>query len=182
MDPPDDVPAPGSAPRGTEDSATLRDGTRLRLRDIGPADAPLLHDFFHHMSGADARLRFFVPLRELSPALTFRLSHPDPARDIAIAALPEFDEHFLGVVRLAGDPRGCRGEYAIAVRTDMKGHGIGYLLLGRLLARARAKGIALVWGDVMRENDAMLQMAREHGFATADHPQDATLVRVRKML
>jgi acetyltransferase len=170
------------APENADAMETLPDGTRLRLRDIGPADAPLLQDLLHHMSLADIRLRFFAPLKELSPALVFRLSHPDPDRDIAIAALPEASDEFLGVARLAADETGRHGEYALAVRTDMKGHGIGYLLLNRLLARARGKGIAEVSGDVMRENEAMLLMARELGFTLDEHPHEAELVRVRKRL
>jgi acetyltransferase len=165
-----------------EEQATLPDGAVVRLRDVGPADAERLQDLVHHMSLADIRLRFFAPVRDLSPELVFRLSHPDPSREIAIAALPLDEESFLGVARIAADDTLREGEYAIAVRTDMKGHGVGYLLFGRLIERARALGIRELWGDVLRENDAMLLMAREHGFAVSDHPDEAELVRVRRKL
>jgi hypothetical protein len=55
-------------------------------------------------------------------------------------------------------------------------------MLGRLLDRAREHGFTEVFGDVMRDNDAMLLMAREHGFTVADHPAEGDLVRVTKRL
>jgi acetyltransferase len=64
----------------------------------------------------------------------------------------------------------------------MKGHGLGYVLLTHLLDRARTRGIAEIWGDVMRENQAMLQMCRELGFAVTDHPDEADLYRVERRL
>ncbi|HZS83199.1 MAG TPA: GNAT family N-acetyltransferase [Stellaceae bacterium] len=164
------------------ETARLPDGTAIRLRDIAPGDEGLLQELLRRMSPDDVRLRFFAPIRELSPALAFRLSHPDPGREIAIAALPETGADFLGVARLFADETRRRGEYALAVRTDMKGRGIGYLLLGRVLARAKAMGMTEAWGDVLRENETMLQMAREHGFTIEDHPEDAALARVRKRL
>jgi acetyltransferase len=166
----------------TEEITTLPDGTRLRLRDIDAADGERLQDLLRNMSAADIRMRFFAPLRELSPALLHRLSHPDPEREIAFAAVaPAEDDGLLGVARLALDESG-RGEFALAVRSDMKGHGIGYLLLARLIERSRARGIPEMWGDVLRENEAMLQMAREQGFHLEDHPDEGELVRVRKAL
>ena len=166
----------------TEEIVELRDGTTVRLRPIEPADQARLQDLLDHMSLEDIRRRFFAPIREFSPELAFHLSHPDPVREIAIAAVPPTGETLLGVARIAAEGASGRAEYAIVVRTDMKGHGLGYLLLGRLLERAREHGFTEIWGDVMRENDAMLQMAREQGFAVAAHPTEADLLRVTKRL
>jgi acetyltransferase len=160
----------------------LRDGSRVRLRSIEPSDEQLLQDLLDHMSLEDIRLRFFAPLRHLGPALAHQLSNPDPHRDIALAALPLAGEEILGVGRLAADDTLRCAEYALAVRSDMKGHGLGFVLLTRLLDRARTRGIAEIWGDVMRENQPMLQMCRELGFIVADHPDEAHLYRVTKPL
>jgi len=161
---------------------TLRDGSRVRLRPVTPEDGPRLQDLLDHMSLADIRHRFFAPIRQLSPALSWHLSHPDPRREVAIAAVAIEDEHLLGVARLAADEAGRHAEYALTVRTDMKGHGLGYLLLGRLVEHGRRHGFREIWGDVMRDNDAMLLMAREHGFAVVEHPIEPDLLRVRKTL
>jgi acetyltransferase len=154
----------------------------VRLRPIEPADEPLLQDLLDHMSLEDIRLRFFAPLRHLGAALAHQLSNPDPLRDIALAASPLAGEEILGVGRLAADSTLRRAEYALAVRTDMKGHGLGFVLLTHLLDHARMRGITEIWGDVMRENEAMLQMCRELGFVAADHPDEGHLYRVTRRL
>ena len=91
-------------------------------------------------------------------------------------------ETLLGVTRLASVDDDRRAEYAIVVRTDMKGRGLGYLLFRRLLARAEERGIEEVWGDVLHDNEAMLRMCRELGFAVKRHPVEPELVRVTKRL
>jgi acetyltransferase len=171
-----------SAPRVSAETVELRDGSRVRLRPIEPGDEKLLQGLLDHMSLEDIRLRFFAPLRHLGAALAHQLSNPDPLRDIALAALPLAGEEILGVGRLAADSALRRAEYALAVRTDMKGHGLGFILLTRLLDYARARGIAEIWGDVLRENEAMLRMCRELGFAVSDHPDEAHLYRVTRRL
>ena len=50
------------------------------------------------------------------------------------------------------------------VRTDQKGHGLGYALMTALLTEARDRGFHAVIGYILRENRAMLQMAAELGF------------------
>ena len=64
------------------------------------------------------------------------------------------------------------------MRSDLKGHGIGFFLLGRLLDIARRKRYRRVIGLVLRENERMLQMAREYGFHVADEPDEPSVVRV----
>jgi len=169
-------------PHGSVETVELRDGSRVRLRPIEPGDEPLLQDLLDHMSREDVRQRFFAPIRHLGPTLAHKLSNPDPLRDIALAALPFESEEILGVGRLSADGARQRAEYALAVRTDMKGHGLGFVLLTHLLDRARTRGIAEIWGDVMRENQAMLQMCRELGFAVTGHPDEADLYRVERRL
>ncbi|HEX2150581.1 MAG TPA: GNAT family N-acetyltransferase, partial [Stellaceae bacterium] len=88
----------------------------------------------------------------------------------------------LGIARYFADPDRLRAEYAVAVRSDWKGRGIGYVLMQRLIEIARQYGIGELVGDVLRENEPMLAMCRELGFAIRADPNDAALVRVRKKL
>jgi acetyltransferase len=161
--------------------ASLRDGSQIRLRPIGPEDQSRLQDLLDHMSLDDIRRRFFAPIREFSPELSWHFSHPDPAREVAIVAVPLDHEELLGVARLAEDSE-RRAEYAIVVRTDMKGHGLGYLMLSRLLEEGKKRGLAEVWGDVLHDNEAMVQMVREFGFTVERHPAEPDLLRVTKRL
>src|SRR5262249_15230317 len=143
-------------------------------------DEPLLRDLFVHMSPEDQRLRFFVAMRELSHALAARLSQIDYDREMALIA--QHDAVPLGVARYAADPDRLRAEYAVAVRSDWKGRGVGYLLMTRLIAVAREAGIGELFGDVLHENQPMIDMCRVLGFSTAVHPGDPTLITVRKPL
>ena len=110
----------------------MPDGTRIRLRPIRPDDGPALADFVaHHMTAEDLRFRFFAPLKELSPALVERLTHPDPAREVAIAATFPGSDAPIAIGRLAAGQEESRVEYAHAVQSELKGHGNGYFQLGR---------------------------------------------------
>ena len=72
----------------------------------------------------------------------------------------------LGVARTVSDPDHVEAEFAIIVRSDLKGGGLGTLLLGRLIEHARSRGIGRLVGIVLRENTRMLKLARALGFKT----------------
>jgi acetyltransferase len=169
-----------SYPSWLESIERLRDGTEIHLRPLRPEDEPLLQDLAAHMSREDLRLRFFAAVRGLSHAVAARLSHID--YDRAMALLAEKDGVALGVARFHADPDRRRAEYAIAVRSDWKGHGLGYLLMTRLIAVAREWRVGELVGQVLHENRPMLAMCRELGFSTETDPKDATVVQVRKLL
>src|SRR6516165_7740615 len=80
------------------------------------------------------------------------------------------------------DPDRLRAEYAIAVRSEWKGRGVGYLLMTRLIDVARQRGIGELTGEVLLENEPMLQMCRELGFGITAHPNDPSIVLVGKKL
>jgi acetyltransferase len=150
------------------------------MRPLRPEDEPLLHDLAAHMSHEDLRLRFFTTVRGLTHAVAARLSQLDYDRELALVA--ELDGVALGVAHFFADPDKLRAEYAIAVRSDWKGRGLGYLLMTRLIGIARERGIGEVVGEVLRENEPMLQMCRELDFAIAPGPRDAAVMVVRKSL
>jgi acetyltransferase len=58
------------------------------------------------------------------------------------------------------------------VRSDLKGRGLGYLLMQMMIEYARAEGLKIIEGQVLRENTAMLAMCRKLGFQVALDPQD----------
>jgi acetyltransferase len=158
----------------------LRDGTMLRVRPLRPEDEPMLIDLAAHMTPEDLRLRFFAPTRGLTHPVAARLSQLDYDRELALLA--ELDGTALGVARFSADPDRLRAEYAIAVRSDWKGRGLGYLLMTRLIDVAGQQGIGELFGEVLRENEPMLQMCRELGFAIALDPNDRSMVLVSKRL
>jgi acetyltransferase len=169
-------------PQELEMNAALRDGTPIRLRPVRPEDEPLLHDLTAHMTPEDLRLRFFSPLRGLSHRLAARLSQIDYDREMALVALIADADTALGVVRYAADPDLRQAEYAVALRSDWKGRGLGYLLMTQLIELARRRGIGELVGEVLHENAPMLRMCRELGFVISPGASDPAVVRVTKML
>jgi len=166
--------------RQLETTAVARDGTVIRIRAVRSEDEPLLQDLAAHMNPEDLRLRFFAPVRGLTPAVAARLSRLDYDREMGLIA--EHDGTILGVAHFFADADKHAAEYAISVRSDWHGHGVGYLLMMRLIEIAAARGVGELFGEVLRENYGMLEMCHALGFALAPDPADGTLLQVRKTL
>jgi N-acetylglutamate synthase-like GNAT family acetyltransferase len=151
-----------------ERHVVLRDSEKVLIRPLKPDDAALYPDFLAEVSAVDLRLRFFVPMREVSHDLIDKLVHYDPEHAMAFIAISESSGRMLGVVRLHDDPHGDGAEFAILVRSQLKGHGLGWLLMKHMIAYARQKGLQIVHGQVLDENATMLQMCSEFGFHVAE--------------
>jgi acetyltransferase len=80
-----------------------------------------------------------------------RLTQLDYARAMAFIALDEARGEMLGVVRLHADANHETAEYAVLVRSDFKGHGLGWLLMQMMIEYARAEGLRTVEGQVLNE-------------------------------
>ena len=145
-------------------------GERVLIRPLKRSDAALYPDFLADVTQADLRLRFFSSMRELSPEMIDKLVHYDVLTTMAFIAIEEGTGRMLGVVRLHGDDKGESGEFAILLRTHLKGHGLGWLLMKHMIANAKAKGLKFVRGQVLAENTTMLQMCGELGFHAANDP------------
>ncbi len=155
-------------PAALEHEITIDGAQRLLVRPIRPEDEPRLIEMVAKSSPHDVRLRFFGPLKEAPRLLSARLSQIDYDREMALVAVDPATEpgsgEILGVSRIVADPDNERAEFAVMVRTDMKGRGLGFQLMKDILAVLRNRGTKIVHGDVLSENTAMLQMAEELGF------------------
>ncbi len=151
-----------------ERHVTLGDGTKVLLRPLKVEDAGLYPDFLAEVTQADLRLRFFAAMREVSPELIDKLIHYDPAHAMAFVAIEETTGTLLGVVRIHDDKDDVNGEFAILLRSRLKGHGLGWLMMKHMIAYAKARGLKTVQGQVLAENATMLQMCNELGFHIAD--------------
>jgi RimJ/RimL family protein N-acetyltransferase len=155
-----------------EPSQILRDGTPVLIRRLVADDAVLYPDFLGDVTAEDLRLRFFGSMREVNHELLDKLIHYDPARAMAFVAVHGQNRKMLGVVRLHDDPDGQSAEFAILVRSQLKDHGVGWLLMKRILEFAQKKGLKTVRGQVLSENISMLDMCAELGFHIVDDPND----------
>jgi acetyltransferase len=133
-----------------------------RLRPVRPEDAPAFVAFAAQVTPEDMRMRFLAPMRELPASLLARLTQIDYDREMAFV-LFDCGDAIAGIARLAADADGRRAEFAVIVRSDLKGHGIGRLLMDRLIAYARSRGIAELFGDILAENTAMHALCHDLG-------------------
>lgn len=149
------------------------------LRPIRPEDAPAIARLFERLAPEDIRMRFFAPLRGISPDQLARLTQIDYDREMAfVLEAPSPDgRDIVAVVRLAADPDNRRAEFAATVRSDLKGHGIGRLMMQRLIDYGRSRGIGEIFGHMLHENAMMISLCRELGFSLAPLPETATILR-----
>jgi acetyltransferase len=150
----------------------------IAIRPIRPEDEGLYGDFFAHVTPDDQRLRFFSAAPRLSHRFLATLTQIDYAREMAFVAIARQTGALLGVVRVVADPDYTRGEYAILLRSDLKGRGLGWRLMQHLIAYARSEKLEQLHGSVLAGNTTMLQMCRELGFSIEREPDDTGLLRV----
>jgi acetyltransferase len=162
-------------PKKWEREATLREGAHLLVRPVRPEDAPLYGPFFAKVTAEDLRLRFFAPIKTFTHAIIARFTQIDYARAMAFVAIEKSSGELLGVVRVHANADYDRGEYAILVRSDYKGRGLGWLLMQLIIDYARTEGIKTIESQVLRDNTVMLAMCREFGFEIAPDPDDAEI-------
>lgn len=161
-----------------------RDGHHLEIRHIRPEDAELLVDLYHRLSAESLAMRFAtaminVPLKRII-AESARLAAVDPMSGAALVALfQEPDgQHIVGVARLAGR-QGTSAEFALTIRDDFQGQGLGTYLFDLLLQLALVRGLETVTASVLAENRPMLMLIRKVGFpfdiATSHGESDVTI-------
>ena len=120
-------------PAELEERVDFDGNINVLLRPIRPEDEPRLRTFFAEAEPKDLRFRFFITRREFAHSELARFSQIDYEREIAFIAVAP-DEHrnegsadagMLGEVRVATDPDNLRAEFAVMVRSDLKGRGSG---------------------------------------------------------
>jgi acetyltransferase len=159
----------------------VKDGWRVFVRPIRPNDEPLIHEMLRHVTSQDLRLRFFAPIK-FSHEFIARLTQLDYARAMAFVAFDEASDEMVGVVRIHSDSIYEIGEYAILLRSDLKGRGLGWALMQLIIEYAKSEGLKAIFGNVLQENAVMLDMCRKLGFEIKPDPVEHDLCDVRLKL
>jgi acetyltransferase len=152
------------------------DGGDLTLRAIRPEDAPQHAAFFDALAPEDVRFRMFTGMRSLSPTQLARFTQIDYDREMAFIATrgAGAQAETLGVARAVADPDNASAEFAVVVRSDLKGRGLGTLLMNKLIAYCRQRGIGELVGDALPDNQRMHHLASRLGFQVAPLAQSGT--------
>jgi GNAT superfamily N-acetyltransferase len=150
-------------------------GGAIVLRPIRHEDAAQHQAFFHALDADDVRLRFFSAMRELPPAQLARLTQIDYDRAMAFIATRPVGTggatETLGVVRAVTDSANHSAEFAIIIRSDLKGQRLGYILFGKLVDYFRSRGTAEIVGDALAENLGVQKLVRHFGGVVLPHPE-----------
>jgi len=156
-----------------EETRRLADGTAVRLRLLRPDDRVKLLAGFARLSDESRYSRFFTAMPRLPDATLDRLLAIDGVNHLAIAAEagdePPESAEGLGIarfIRLEEAPDAA--EAAVVVVDHMQRRGLGKLLLARLAAAARERGITRFRAEIMRTNQPMIALL--HDVDAAAHP------------
>lgn len=189
--------SPAKSPPTTTELAAFcaqgqaKNGTPLTVRAICPADEALMIPFHNALSERTVRYRYFGDLKLGQRVLHERLlkvCHCDFLRDIALVALapplapattPASGDQIIGVGRIGrDDPTSPSMEFALLVRDDWQGQGVGKLLLSTLISIARQIGLSRLTADILPENREMTHLAQNLGF-TLTRDEEENLVRAK---
>lgn len=166
-------------PKQWERRLQAKGGWRVFVRPIRPEDEPTIHAFLKHVTPHDLRLRFFAPMKEFTHQFIARLTQLDYARAMAFIAFDEQTNEMVGAVRLHSDSIYESAEYAILLRSDLKGKGLGWTLMQLIIEYAKSEGLGIISGDVLQENTTMLDMCRQLGFKVKPDPVEPGICEVR---
>ncbi len=165
-------------PKEWEREVVLADAWKIFVRPVRPEDEPLFREFGSKVAAEDLRLRFFAPIKEVDHPFLARLTQLDYARAMALIAIDQVTGQMLGVVRLHADANYETGEFAILLRSDVKGRGLGWKLMELIISYARSEGLKQIEGQILRENSVMLAMCHELGFRIESDPDDPHICKV----
>jgi acetyltransferase len=168
-------------PRELEETIRMADGRKVLVRPIRPEDEPGFQKIFESLTPEEIRMRFLHPMNMLTHDQAARLTQIDYDREMALviegprqAGEPEL----YGGVRISADPDREKAEFAIMLRHDMMGLGLGPMLLRRIIEYARGRGIGEIFGEVLDENEAMLRLCRAFGFTVRAERDDPGIMYV----
>ncbi|WP_437888243.1 bifunctional acetate--CoA ligase family protein/GNAT family N-acetyltransferase [Phytobacter sp. V91] len=153
-------------PQHLEEHVTLKNGETTLFRPILPEDEPQLQQFIAQVTREDLYYRYFNEINEFAHDDLANMTQIDYDREMAFVAVRqsgEFEE-ILGVTRAISDPDNIDAEFAVLVRSDLKGLGLGRRLLEKLISYTRDHGLKRLNGITMPNNRGMVTLAKKLGF------------------
>ena len=159
-------------------------GRALTLRPIRPEDEAQHLAFLQQLDTEDVRMRVFYSRRSIERSELARLTQIDYEREtafVAVATDADGIEQTLGTARAIADPDNIDAEFGIIVRSDLKGSGLGWLLMDKLIRTLRAQGTRRLVATVLGENHRMRALAARLGFVES-RPEDGDSTREFQLL
>jgi len=169
-------------PSELESEVQINGGRTLYLRPIRSEDEPALVRAFGRLTPEEVRRHFNVPSKVMNHLMAARFAQINYDREMALILTNEQATgplEIFGIAGLVSDPDGVRADYAIVIRPELSGQGVGRLLLDKLLQYARSRQIKELNGDVLIKNEAMLKLCSDLGFEIERDPHSPDIVKTR---
>ena len=154
-------------PKQLEEEVHLKNGELVLIRPIRAEDEARHQTFDDSLTEEDRYKRYFSQRGKMSHEEMAILTQIDYEREMAFIAV-RFDElneqETLAVIRASIDPDNIDAEFAMIVRSDLQGLGLGKILLNKLITYQKAKGTTYLTGMTMMSNVGMATLAKRLGF------------------
>lgn len=152
-------------------SWTMKDGTKINIRAITPADEPLMIKFHQQLSERSVYMRYFESLSFAARTAHNRLAQicfADPERQTVLVAVHSdqttSEQKIVAVGRLSKLSDPTKAELALLVSDEFQGRGLGTELLRRLLQSARVQQITHIIAEMLRDNTVIQKVLTKSGF------------------
>ena len=101
-----------------------------------------------------------------------RCAFPTSGPFVAVKEIGNGKLQTIGVVRAITDPDNINAEFAIIVRSDLKGQGLGRILMKKLIDYCRLRGTRSIVGESLLDNRRLVDLVNEFGFEISPMPGD----------
>lgn len=168
-------------PRELEETVRLKDGKDVMVRPVRPEDEPVYLEMLEKVSLEDLRLRFCGDIRSMPRSQLVQLIHIDYDREMAFVVMARDEDgniECLGAINTMTKADNSESEYAILIRSDLKGMGLGRFLMNKMIDYCRSRNTGDIFGLVLRENEGMIGLTESLGFRTS-LLDDEDMVEVR---
>jgi GNAT superfamily N-acetyltransferase len=158
---------------------TVRSGDAVQYRSATAADCEAIRWFVAGLSLRTRFLRFFTPASPLSSAVLRAMCGTGRTTDVLVATHGGvIIGHAMAVDSVS--PGGGRvTDIGVVIADHWQSRGVGSVIMGRLVARAAARGVSVLLMDVLPENRPMLAMiSRRWADAQYEFGADSVSVRV----
>jgi GNAT superfamily N-acetyltransferase len=164
------------------DVLRARNGNTVTVRFVEPRDGEALQNYFRALTTRSRYNRFLGATSELPPSVLEQFIHIGELDRFSVIATMLVDGHeiIVGEARYAFEDGSI--EFGLSIDDRWQGHGIGKALLKNLECRAASFGAERLFGDTLRSNEAMINLARKSGYAFLPSPGDWKLVRFEKQI
>jgi GNAT superfamily N-acetyltransferase len=158
----------GEYPEHMETYRTTKSGLNILLRPVKISDEALLKGFFYSLSDQSMYQRFVSARKDMPHERLQEFVVIDYTKEMAIVAVMIRDanqEEIVGLGQYGIDESTLMANFALVVRDEWQGHGVGKEILFHLANLAKKRGLRGFTAEVLEENRSMFHLFESLGLA-----------------